>query len=79
MLDIKRIRENTEEVKKALLKKMDAEDLDLETIIALDDKRKELTSELEEMLAYRNKVSKTKPTPEIIAEVKEMGPKISTN
>ena len=30
------------------------------------------------MLAYRNKVSKTKPTPEIIAEVKEMGPKIST-
>ena len=78
MLDIKRIRENTEEVKKALLKKMDAEDLDLETIIALDDKRKELTSELEEMLAYRNKVSKTKPTPEIIAEVKEMGPKIST-
>ena len=77
MLDIKRIRENTEEVKNALLKKMDAEDLDLEAIIALDDSRKVFTAELEEMLAYRNKVSKTKPTPEIIAEVKELGPKIT--
>jgi seryl-tRNA synthetase len=78
MLDIKRIRENTEEVKLALLKKMDPEDLDLESIIVLDDKRKVLTAELEEMLAYRNKVSKTKPTPEIIAEVKELGPKITS-
>ncbi len=47
MLDIKRIRENTEEVKKALLKKMGPEDLDLETIISLDDSRKVLTAELE--------------------------------
>jgi len=78
MLDIKRIRENTEEVKKALLKKMAPEDLDLESIITLDDSRRTLTTELEEMLAYRNKVSKTKPTPEIIAEVKELGPKITT-
>lgn len=77
MLDIKRIREKTEEVKLALLKKMDPEDLDLETIISLDDSRKVLTAELEEMQAYRNKVSKTKPTPEIIAEVKELGPKIA--
>jgi len=77
MLDIKRIRENTEEVKKALLKKMAPEDLDLESIINLDDNRKSFTAELEQMLAYRNKVSKTKPTPEIIAEVKELGPKIT--
>lgn len=40
MLDIKRIREKTEEVKAALLKKMNPEDLDLETIISLNDKRK---------------------------------------
>lgn len=78
MLDIKRIRENTEEVKRALLKKMDPEDLDLETIIALDDSRRVLTTELEEMLAYKNKVSKTKPTPEIIAEIRELGPKINS-
>ena len=77
MLDIKRIRENTEEVKNALLKKMDAADLDLESIIALDDKRKDFTSELEEMLAYRNKASKTKPTPEMIVEIRELGEKIS--
>lgn len=77
MLDIKRIREKTEEVKQALLKKMDPEDLDLETIISLDDSRKTLTAELEEMQAYRNKVSKTKPTPEIIAEIKELSPKIT--
>lgn len=76
MLDIKRIREKTEEVKQALLKKMNPEDLDLDSIIALDDSRKVLTSEMEEMLAYRNKVSKTKPTPEIIAEIRELGPKI---
>lgn len=77
MLDIKRIREKTEEVKLALLKKMDPEDLDLDTIISLDDSRKVLTSEMEEMLAYKNKVSKTKPTPEIIAEIRELGPKIN--
>lgn len=77
MLDIKRIREKTEEVKQALLKKMAPEELDLETIIAQDDVRKVLTAELEEMLAYRNKVSKTKPTPEIIAEIRELGPKIN--
>lgn len=78
MLDIKRIRENTEEVKIALLKKMAPEDLDLETIINLDNKRKVVTAELEEMLAYKNKVSKTKPTPEIINEIKELSPKINT-
>jgi seryl-tRNA synthetase len=78
MLDIKRIRENLEEVKQALLKKMDPEDLNLESIINLDDQRKVLTSELEEMQAYRNKMSKTKPTPEIIEEIRELGPKISS-
>lgn len=78
MLDIKRIREKTDEVKKALLKKLAPEDFDLESLIALDDKRRVLTSELEEMQAYRNKVSKTKPTPEIITELREFGPKINS-
>ena len=78
MLDIKRIRENLDEVKAALLKKIAAEDFDLESLIKLDDTRRTLTSELEEMQAYRNKLSKTKPTPEIIAELREYGPKIAT-
>lgn len=76
MLDIKRIRENFEEVKKSLLKRMDESKLDLETILKLDDKRRLLVSELEEMQAYRNKLSKTKPTPEIIAELRGHGDKI---
>lgn len=77
MLDIKRIRENLEEVKTALLKKLDASEFNLESLIKLDDERRTLTSELEEMQAYRNKVSKTKPTPEIIAELRDFGPKIA--
>jgi seryl-tRNA synthetase len=78
MLDIKRIRENLDEVKAALLKKLEPEDFDLESLIKLDDVRRTLTSELEEMQAYRNKLSKTKPTPEIITELREFGPKIAT-
>jgi len=78
MLDIKRIRENLDEVKAALLKKLEPEDFDLESLIKLDDTRRTLTSELEEMQAYRNKLSKTKPTPEIITELREFGPKIAT-
>jgi len=77
MLDIKRIREHKDEVQKALLKKIAAEDFNLDILISLDDQRRTLTSELEEMQAYRNKLSKTKPTPEIIAELREFGPKIN--
>lgn len=77
MLDIKRIREHLEEVKAALAKKIAPESFNLEELVALDDKRRALTSELEEMQAYRNKLSKTKPTPELIAELREFGPKIA--
>lgn len=77
MLDIKRIRDNFDEVKRALLKKMAPEDLDLETIISLDEKRRTLTKEFEEMQAYKNKLSKTKPTPEIISELKDYSLKIT--
>ena len=77
MLDIKRIREHLEEVKAALAKKIAPESFNLEELVSLDDKRRALTSELEEMQAYRNKLSKTKPTPELIAELREFGPKIA--
>ncbi len=76
MLDIKRIREKTEEVKLALLKRLDASKFNLEEIINLDDKRRALTSELEELQAYRNKLSKTKPTSELILELRSHGDKI---
>ncbi|MFA5109543.1 MAG: serine--tRNA ligase [Patescibacteria group bacterium] len=76
MLDIKFIRDNLEEAKAGLLKRMPAEKLDLEKIIALDDERRELTRVVEELKAERNKHSKTKPTPEIIATLKIAGEKI---
>ena len=77
MLDIKRIREHLEEVRAALAKKIAPDGFNLEELVSLDDKRRALTSELEEMQAYRNKLSKTKPTPELIAELREFGPKIA--
>lgn len=64
-------------VKAALLKRMRPEDLDLEAVIALDQQRRELTTAFEEMQARRNRLSKTKPTPEIIAELRSFGDEIA--
>lgn len=74
MLDINKIRNQKEEVEKALLKRMDKVDLD--SIIKLDDERKELIQKADELKAERNKFSKTKPTPEIIEEMKKVGERI---
>lgn len=76
MLDIKFIRENLAEVKTGLLKRMSADKLDLEGVLALDDKRRELIATSEELKAERNRNSKSKPTPETIAAMKELGEKI---
>jgi seryl-tRNA synthetase len=74
MLDIQKIRENKEEVKKALLKRM--RDVDLDDILELDDQRKILIIKVDELKAERNKHSKVKPSPEIIEQMKEIGGKI---
>lgn len=76
MLDINKIRNNKEEIKKSLLKRLDEKDFNLDEIIALDDKRKKLLSEVELLKAERNKESKQKPTPEIIQKMKEVGDRI---
>jgi len=76
MLDIKFIRENLAEVKTGLLKRMSADKLNLEAVLALDDKRRELIAASEELKAERNRNSKSKPTPETIAEMKALGEKI---
>ena len=76
MLDINKIRENREEIKKSLLKRLKETDFDLDAIVALDDKRKKLLTEVEILKAERNKNSKTKPTPEMIAQMKQVGEKI---
>ncbi|OGZ64590.1 MAG: serine--tRNA ligase [Candidatus Staskawiczbacteria bacterium RIFCSPLOWO2_01_FULL_40_39] len=76
MLDINQIRNHKEEVKKSLLKRLKEDDFNLDEIIALDDKRKNLLTQVEQLKAERNKNSKTKPTPEIIEQMKKVGEKI---
>jgi len=76
MLDINRIRNNKEEIKKALLKRLKEGDFNLDEIIALDDQRKSLLTKVEQLKAERNKNSKTKPTSEMIEKMKAIGNEI---
>lgn len=76
MLDINKIRNNKEEVKKALLKRLKEVDFDLDEVITLDDNRKKLLTDVEQLKSERNKNSKTKPTPEMIEQMKALGEKI---
>ncbi len=76
MLDINKIRDNTEEIKKSLLKRLNESDFNLEELIVLDDKRKNILSEVESLKAERNKRSKQKPDEKSIKELKEIGEKI---
>lgn len=73
MLDINKIRTEKAVVKKALLKRMAAKDLDLDEVLALDDKRRKLIAQADDLKAERNKHSKTKPTPAIIKQMKKIG------
>ncbi len=80
MLDIQLIRAKTNEIKQNLLKRTIpageagvVDTFNLEKILALDDKRKEILGQLENLRAEKNKVSKTKPTPEIISQMKANG------
>ncbi|MBU4360704.1 serine--tRNA ligase [Patescibacteria group bacterium] len=76
MLDINKIRENKQEIKKALLKRMKEKDLDLDGVLKLDDQRKELIQKVEELKAERNKFSKTKPDEKTIKKMKKVGESI---
>lgn len=73
MLDINKIRNETESVKKALAKRMPKSEMGLEDIIKLDDQRRSLVAKADELKAQRNAQSKTKPTPEVISRMKELG------
>lgn len=59
MLDIKRIRHNTEEVKEGLAKR--GGDYDIDGLLALDEKRRGILVKVEEMKAKQNEVSKSIP------------------
>ncbi len=68
MLDIKFIHKNIELVKQNCKNRLAKVDIDY--LVKLDNICREATGKLEEMKAKRNASSKTKPSPEIIAEIK---------
>lgn len=82
MLDIKRIREDFEGVKKALEKR--GKKYDLESFLTLDEKRRNLLQQVEELKNKQNTTSKQVPilkkegkdTTELMAEMKELSEKI---
>ena len=76
MLDTQLIRDKKSEVEKALLKRMNKADLDLDKIIKLDDQRKSLIIKADGLKAKRNQSSKTKPDKKTIAELKKVSGEI---
>ena len=76
MLDINKIRNSQEAIKQSLLKRLDEKDLDLDKIIELDDQRRRLVTQNDDLKAERNKHSKTKPTPAVIEKMKLLGEEI---
>ncbi|AFS77113.1 seryl-tRNA ligase SerS [Gottschalkia acidurici 9a] len=83
MLDIKRIRNNPEEVKSQLSKRGGEYNIDL--IVELDESRRKLLVEVEEMKAKQNQVSKEIPklkkegkdASEVLKEMKELSDKVT--
>lgn len=80
MLNIKFIRENTEKCKERLALRGKRYDEEIDQILALDDRRKEIISQVEEKKAKQNKVSKQIPqmkkagedTAAIMTEMKQL-------
>lgn len=82
MLDIKVIRTETERVKAALARRK--EDVDIDAVIALDDRRRSILYEVENLKAKQNETSKKIPvmkkngedTTPVFAEMKALSDKI---
>lgn len=85
MLDINRIRNNPEEVKNALLKRMD--DVDFTELLEWDKQRRQLILMTDEMKAKRNKVSgeiprlkkEGKDVSDLLSEMKTLSDNIKEN
>jgi len=82
MLDIRKLREDTENVKVALARRK--EDIDIDAVLAVDAKRREVLFEAEQLKSRQNEVSKQIPamkkagedTTAIFKEMKELSEKI---
>lgn len=75
MLDIKFIRENPELIKKNCVNR--GVKVDIDRILDLDQKRRDILIKTEELRALRNKTSKGKPSPEEIEAMRKVGDEIS--
>ena len=83
MLDIRFIRENAEAVKAAMINRN--ADVDVDAVLEFDSRRRAIVTEVEELKAERNRISKSiglmikegKDPEEVKAQVREMGDKIS--
>jgi seryl-tRNA synthetase len=78
MLDIHRIRTHKAEIVAALEKRISNTEKLLDEVLQLDDERKSLIAQTESLKAERNQHSKTKPTPDVISEMKKMSETIKT-
>ncbi|MGN1030332.1 MAG: serine--tRNA ligase, partial [Butyricicoccaceae bacterium] len=84
MLDVKVIRENTEKVKTRLAMRGKSYDEEIDTILALDQQRRDIIKRVEAMKAEQNKVSKEIPkrkkagedVSEILAEMKKLSEEV---
>lgn len=74
MLDIKFIRENPDAVKKNNAER--GVKVDIDRLLQLDEGRRKMMQEVEGLRAMRNQGSKTKPTEEEIAKMREVGDNI---
>lgn len=87
MIDIKKIKENPEEIKRLLLAKEYDANEEIDKILELDIKRRELIGSTEALKAEQNKVSKQIPqmkkagedTTAVFAQMKELSDTIKTN
>ncbi len=70
MIDIKLVRENLKEVKTALSKRN--VDIDLENLLKLDDERKTLQTQIEELRAKQNELAKKKEKNDEAVNIKKM-------
>lgn len=86
MLDIRKIRENPEEVKKALQTRNANYDNYIDDILAIDEQRRQISTETDTLKAEQNKVSKLIPqmkkngedTSSVMAEMKSISEKIKS-
>lgn len=76
MLDIKFIRENADLIKENCKNRL--VNVDVDRLLSLDRERREIETKLDDLRAERNRVSKVKPTPELIEQMKKVGEDIKS-